>query len=426
MKIKKCLALLLTSVMMLGTFGCGESAATGAEQQAAETAAEAETVAEAPAEQSSDESVAQASEETTPEETVAEGPVTVTDMIGREVTVTPGSYKNVVCIGAGALRMYSYVGDVNLLCGVEDIDNETLEERPKMFDSVARPYVLAYSDVFSTLDSCGVGGPNAQAAEAEKILACNPDIVISEYEDEAKEDALQEQLGVPVITLKTGPKGVFDDSFDGSMSLLGTIFNATEKADKIIAYVDEQQKEISERTKDIAEDEKPSVYICGLGNWGTTDHLMTAQNYVLFNIANVKNAVTDLEKDGIQELEAEKFEALGENIDIMIMDAAAVKNIKPLYAEDRTMFDTCKAWNDGEVYLEMAFNAYYTNYEIALANAWFIAQSVYPEQFEDIDMTKKTDEIMQVFFGKDLAEEIFACPSSFGGYQKIDTKTFFE
>ena len=76
-------------------------------------------------------------------------------MIGREVTVTPGSYKRVVCIGAGALRMYSYIGDVSLLCGVEDIDNTTLDERPKMFDSVARPYVLAFGDTFSALPSCG-------------------------------------------------------------------------------------------------------------------------------------------------------------------------------------------------------------------------------------------------------------------------------
>ena len=116
-------------------------------------------------------------------------PVTVTDMIGREVAVTPGSYQRVVCIGAGALRMYSYIGDTALLCGVEDIDNTTLAERPKMFDSVARPYVLAYGSAFAALPSCGVGGPNAQAAEAEKILACQPDIIISEYEDVEKADA---------------------------------------------------------------------------------------------------------------------------------------------------------------------------------------------------------------------------------------------
>jgi iron complex transport system substrate-binding protein len=39
---------------------------------------------------------------------------------------------------------------------------------------------------------------------------------------------------------------------------------------------------------------------------------------------------------------------------------------------------------------------------------------------------KKTNEITQAFFGKDLAEDIFACPSSFGGYQKIDTEEFFK
>lgn len=350
--------------------------------------------------------------------------ITVTDMIGREVTVTPGSYTRVVCIGAGALRMYSYVGDVSLLCGVEDIDNTTLAERPKMFDTVARPYVLAYGDVFAALPSCGVGGPQAQTAEAEKILACAPDIVISEYEDVEKEDALQEQLGVPVITMKAGPKSVFDDSFAGSMRLLGTLFGAQEKAEALISFVESEKTEIARRVAEVAE--KPGVYICGLGNWGTTNHLMTAQNYALLDAAGIRNVVEGLSADGIQPIEAETFVTLGEEMDIIIMDAAAVKNIKPLYQEDPTMFDSCKAWREGEVYLEMAYNAYYTNFEIALMNTWFAAKTVYPEKFRDIDMMEKTAEITKAFLGRDLAEEIFACPSSFGGYQKIDTATFFQ
>ena len=107
------------------------------------------------------------------------------------------------------------------------------------------------------------------------------------------------------------------------------------------------------------------------------------------------------------------------------MDAAAVKNIAPLYQEDPTMFDTCKAWREGEVYLEMAYNAYYTNFEISLINTWFAAKTVYPELFQDIDMTEKTNQVTGAFLGRELAEEIFACPSSFGGYQKIDTGSFF-
>ena len=352
--------------------------------------------------------------------------VTVTDMIGRQVEILPGSYKRVVCIGAGALRMYSYIGDVSLLVGVEDIDNTTLAERPAMFDSVARPYVLAFGETFNTLPSCGVGGPMAQAAEAEKILSCDPDVVISAFEDVEKADALQDQLGVPVITLSTGSKGVFDDKFYESMTLLGTVFGKTERAEELIGYILDESAAIKAKVLTIAEEDKPSVYICGLGNWGTTDHLMTAENYVSFEVAGVKNVVSGLGIQGIGPIEEEKFVELGEKMDIIIMDAAAVKNIQPLYTEDPTMFDTCKAWQSGEVYLEMAYNAYYTNYEIALINTWFVAKTVYPEAFQDVDLTEKTNEVTKIFLGEELADEIFACPSSFGGYGKIDTNSFFK
>ncbi|MEE1037125.1 MAG: ABC transporter substrate-binding protein [Oscillospiraceae bacterium] len=400
--MKRFVSLILAILMLLSLCACGKQKVTEVQTEAPATTAAPETTV-----------AAQSAE------------VTITDMIGREVTIVPGSYKRVVCIGAGALRMYSYIGDVALLAGVEDIDNTTLSERPMMFDSVARPYVLAYGETFNTLPSCGVGGPMAQAAEAEKILSCNPDIVISEFEDVEKEDALQEQLGVPVITLKAGGKGVFDDAFYGSMELLGKVFGEEEKAEALNKYVQDQAAEITARTADIADEDKPSVYVCGLGNWGTTDHLMTAENYVSFQIANVKNVLSGTGTQGIQPIEEEKFVSIGGNMDMIIMDAAAVKNIKPLYQEDPTMFDTCKAWQNGEVYLEMAYNAYYTNFEIALINTWFIAKTVYPEQFADIDMTAKTNEVTQMFYGMDLADEIFACPSSFGGYQRIDTASFF-
>ena len=358
-------------------------------------------------------------------ETKSASSIVVTDMIGRQVEVVPGSYTRVVCIGAGALRMYTYINGADLLCGVEDIDNTSLQNRPKMFDSVAIPYRIAYETEFSTLPSCGVGGPQAQAAEAEKILSCNPDIVISEYEDVDKENALQEQLGVPVITLRSGPNNVFDDSFKGSLRLLGQLFGKEERAENLISFIDSERAAISARTASVAEDQKPSVYICGLGNWGTTNHLMTMPNYVAFDVANVKNAASGLGSKGVQAIEKEYFVSLGKDMDVIVMDAAAVKNVKPLFKEDPTMFDSCKAWQDGEVYLQMAFNAYYTNYELALANTWFIAKSVYPELFEDIDLSAKMDEITEVFLGKPLASEIFSYPTSFGGYQKIDTATFF-
>ena len=230
---------------------------------------------------------------------------------------------------------------------------------------------------------------------------------------------------VPVVTLMSGPDSVFDERFNESVRLLGTIFEESEKAEALIGFIAAERAGIEARTADIAEEDKPAIYICGLGNWGTTNHLMTAQDYVSFRVANVKNVVSDLGAPGAQPIEAEKFVALGEDMDAMIFDAAAVKNIKPLYAEDPTMFDTCRAWREGEAYLQLAYNAYYTNYEIALINTWFAAKTAYPDRFEDVDMTEVTDRVTTAFLGKPLAEEIYACPNSFGGYQKIDTAAFF-
>ena len=187
----------------------------------------------------------------------------------------------------------------------------------------------------------------------------------------------------------------------------------------------DQSAQIKAKVLAIPEEEKPGVYICGLGNWGTTNHLMTAENYSSFRVAGIKNVVSGLGIQGVGPIEEEKFLDLSDQMDIIIMDAAAVKNIKPLYAEDPTMFDTCKAWQDGEVYLQMAYNAYYTNYEIALINTWFIAKTVYPDAFADIDLTEKTNEVTKLFLGEELAEEIFACPSSFGGYGKLNLSPIF-
>ena len=354
------------------------------------------------------------------------GETYVTDSVNRKVAVKKGSYKRIVCIGAGALRLYSYVGEASLLAGVEDIDNESLENRPKMFDGVARPYFIAYHEQFASLPSCGVGGPNAQNAEPEKILSCSPDLILSEYEDADKANALQEQTGVPVLTLGYGSSGVFDQKVKDSLALLGKVLGKEEKASSLISFIDSEKQEISQRTEKVKEEDKPSVYLCGLGNWGTTNHLYTAQNYEPFNVAHIKNAVNDLKVDGIQKIDAEKFASIGESADKIIIDAAAIKNIKPIYEESKELFESTKAWQSGEVYLEMAYNAYYTNLEIALANTWYCAKIVYPSLFEDIDIASKTDEVTNAFLGKRLYSEIAGYPSSFGGYQKINVKEFFQ
>ena len=352
--------------------------------------------------------------------------ITIVDGIGREISVKKGSYNRVLCIGAGALRLYSYVGDATKLCAVEDIDNVSAEGRPMMFDNVARPYFIAYKDVFNGLPTCGKGGPNAQIIETEKILMANPDIIISEYEDTDKATSLEQQVGVPVVTVCYGSKGVFDEKIKNSLSILGTIFDKEERSNTIINFIESEKNEISNRTLNIKDDEKKNVYICGLGNYGTTNHLMTAQNYEPFNVAHIDNVINDLPTNGIQKITDEKFVSVGEKTDVLIIDAAAMKNIIPLYKENNDMFSSFKAFKNGEVYLQMAYNAYYTNVEIALANTWYNAKVTYPSRFADINIDDKLSEITKTFLTKDLTSEIYEQKFSYGGYQKINVNEFFK
>ena len=84
--MKKILSLLLALVMIFALAGCGQTAPAPAAEAPAPAAEEPAPAAEEPA-------------PAEPQE------ITITDMIGREIAVTPGSYSRVVCIGAGALRM---------------------------------------------------------------------------------------------------------------------------------------------------------------------------------------------------------------------------------------------------------------------------------------------------------------------------------
>ena len=193
------------------------------------------------------------------------GEITITDMIGRQIQITPGSYKRVVCIGAGALRMYSYIGDLSLLVAIEDIDNTTRRGRPAMFDGAARPYQLANKELFDSIQlSCGIGGPQHQQVSDydENLILCDADIIISELEDVAKAEAIEQKVGVPVVTVKYG-NGVFDENVKNSFTMLGKVFGKEEKAAALNAFIEEQTTMISERTANVAEADKQAVYICG-------------------------------------------------------------------------------------------------------------------------------------------------------------------
>ncbi len=347
---------------------------------------------------------------------------TVTDLLGREVTV-PEKINRVVCIGAGSLRLYTYVGDLSKLVGVEDIDGDG-----KDFNGVLsiRPYKMVNKDLFKSLPSCGKGGPQG-SPEAEKILALNPDIVFSLYtSDKAAMDDLQQKIGKPVVVLSYGKTEAFDANVKKSIALLGDILNRKERANELLSFISDTETYLSSIGEGIDKDEKKTVYLGCQSNYGTHGIESSSANYSIFDVSKIRNVLDEyVSKTGETFKGYQKsvdWEILVEmNPDRIILDAGGLEHLKAQLKEKPEIFNRLSAFQSGEIYLQMPYNAYYTNLETAYADAYFDAWVQYhdiaPEKL-NFDYVEKAREIYTLFLGKDCYDDVAA--HMYGGFQKLD------
>ncbi len=346
--------------------------------------------------------------------------ITIKDLMDREVTIDKSKVDRVVCIGAGALRLYSYVGDMSKLVGAEDIDRGGTDP----FSSTIRPYYHANKNILDALPSCGKGGPKNQAPETELIASCRPNIIISEYAKDVSSE-LQSTLNIPVICLSYGKKQVYDENIIKSITLLGEIFSKENRAKELVDYIGSISTEITNITKDIKEEDKVTTYVGCIGNFGVQDIYSSFCNYPIFEVANVKNVLTTPTfASGYVTVDAEKLQQL--NPSKIIIDAAGLPKFKNTYAENKAIFNNLDAFKNGEIYLQVPYNAYYTNLELAYVNTYFAAYINYPSLFGDkFTMANKANEILEKFVGKQIYTDIQN--KTYGGYQQItNMETFLQ
>lgn len=350
--------------------------------------------------------------------------ITISDGIGRSNTYLPGTYNKIVCVGAGALRLYSYIGDLSLLAGVEDIDNPSKRENGSFaFEGVARPYYDANKESFRNLPSVGTGGPvaNQSGPNLTSLVSVSPDLIISDFETAEAAKQMEDATGAKVFTIKYGKAAIYDSTVIDVLTSLGKILKKEERTNSLVSYINTSINELKEITKNVEEKDKPLVYVGGIGNWGQKDYLATHSNYPMFNVANIKNALSEvtLTAQGQQDITKAAFEELAPKIDKFIIDAAGMKQTISAYNADKTIFDNVKAVSNGEVYLQLPYNAYYTNLEISLMDGYYDASITYPSLFANYDLEAKYKEILTTFVGKDVYDAEKALSGSYGGYQKI-------
>ncbi|WP_292521708.1 iron ABC transporter substrate-binding protein [Methanoculleus sp.] len=327
----------------------------------------------------------------------------VTDGFGRTVTV-PSPPESVVCSGPGCLRYLVYLQGQDLVVGVDD-----MEKRDQAMEG--RPYALAYG---GQLKSLPLIGEFRGKDDPEKILGIGPAVIFKSsvagaaYGTSAAEaDRLEAKTGIPVVAFPSG--SLADDAGKAEMyaglRVMGEVIGKEDRAEEVIAYIEATIADLENRTGDIPEAERKTVYVGGVSSAGAHGIISTEPAYPPFAWVHAKNAAAalgtahaDVAKEALVDADPEYIFI---DVGTTQMDGGgAIGELK-----NDPALQGLTAAKEGRIYGVLPYNFYSTNYETVLADAYFIGKTLYPDRFEDIDPGEKADEIYTFFVGEPVFDE---------------------
>jgi iron complex transport system substrate-binding protein len=329
--------------------------------------------------------------------------ISITDMLGRDVLIKSAA-KKVVAIGPGALRLYCYVGGVEKISGIEQIEKD---------NATGRPYILANPSL-TNLQIIGAGGPN-NSPDAEKILELKPDVIFTTYvSDKSAADNLQSKTGIPVVAISYGKVSAFDPNVYESIKIIGKTIGDEKRAQQVVEFMKKCENDLDNRTKGISNNQKPNTYVGALSMKGLHGIESTQGNYSLFNAVHALNVVDETGRTGSFMIDKEKL--IVWNPDKIFIDFGGLTIVKADYKKNLEFYKTLTAFNSGEVYSLLPYNFYSTNIDTAMADAYYIGKVLYPEKFKDIDIEKKANEIYKFLLGKEVYSQM---TEDFGELEEI-------
>lgn len=362
----KWMALLLVITMALGMAACG--AAEQPVQTTTPTTAAPTTTAP----------------ETTAPQTTAATPDTrvIVDGNGREVEI-PYTVQSIVCVGVGALRYSCYVGAADLVAGVEDY-----ETKPGM----SRLYNYVNFDKFKDLPVTGTNGNPF----AEEIINVGPDVIVMSSYASVDPDELSAQTGSPVVVVP-GSDTTLDDKAYQTIRILGELYQMESRASELTEYLREVEADLSLRTADVPEEEKPTVYVGGVSFKGQHGFEGTEAYYGPFELIGAKNLANTTDQTGAFNIDLEQV--LQWDPEVIFLDFNGMSLINEDYAANPDFYNSLTAVQEGRVYSQISFRSSASNLETALADAYYAACVMYPEAFADIDIEQKAGEIFEMLLG---------------------------
>lgn len=355
--MKKFLALALTLAMLLTlVVGCADQAPTEASESTGEPSA--------------------APSESTPQTRI------LLDSEGREVEL-PSTVERIVCVGVGALRYSCYVGAADLVVGVEEYETKA---------GMSRLYNYVNFNKFRDLPVTGTNGE----PYVEQIIAADPQVIVMSAYAKQNADELSEKTGIPVVVVP-GSDTTLDDKAYETIRILGELYGKTERADELTAYLRGVQADLDGRTASIENADKPTVYVGGVSFKGAHGFEGTEAGYGPFELIHAQNLADTTGQTGAFSIDVEQV--LAWDPDYIFLDFNGMDLIREDYAAHPDFYNSLTAVKEGRVYSQISFRSSASNLETALADAYYAACVMFPEQFKDVDPVEKAGEIFTELLG---------------------------
>ncbi|MFZ7138120.1 MAG: ABC transporter substrate-binding protein [archaeon] len=320
----------------------------------------------------------------------------ITDQYGRTLTV-PWNIERIIPVNAGTIRTLTYMDASELICAVEDLYTD-----PASADK--RPYDAAHPEY----RSLPIVGPS-HGGEPELIAAQNPDVVFKCDSEIGNLDALQEQIGIPVIGLNIGTLDSSEDRqlYYEALTLIGQVLHKEDRATELIDYVEQCVTDLDSRTKGIPDSEKPTVYAGGISHRGSHGITSTRAGFTPFELTNSKNVITLDMTDGIPDTVTIDAEIIpGLNPDMIFCDYNGLDLIIEDIQNHMDIYGDLAAIQNNQTYAFWPQSSYAQNNELLLIDCYYIGATIYPDYFADIALSEKANEIFNVFLGQDLFDQM--------------------
>lgn len=313
---------------------------------------------------------------------------TVVDAYGRSVEV-PKDAKTAATVGSGA-RFVVYAGAQDKLIAVTE-----METTPAM----NRPYTIAYKDLFANLPSTSNGNHLLETnVNEEQLMDLNPDVIISSRSAEEC-DALQKDTGIPVIGI-TYQNQLFTDNVYNSITCVGEALGTEDHANEVVDKLKEWDADLKARTADIADADKPSVYVGAVNYKGAKSFTGTYANYAPLVELNAKNVADETGQKAAVDVDLEQIGNW--DPDYMFLNAGNMDLMNIDYANNQAFFDGLKAFQQGNLYTQPFFNFNGTNIDMGICDTYFIGATIYPDKFADVDLKAKYSEIYTTLLDVDF------------------------